>query len=81
MEGGGHRRWSEFESAGADWNVRGCRHRNAKIWDKKGRFCKNLAKTEGLQLRRPLGGGGGANNFHSALFRSSLFEENGKFYK
>ena len=26
-----HRRRSEFESAGADWNVRGCRHRNAKI--------------------------------------------------
>ena len=26
-----HRRRSEFESAGADWNMRGCRHRNAKI--------------------------------------------------
>ena len=23
----------------------GCRHRNAKIWGKKGRFCKNLATT------------------------------------
>ena len=25
----------------------GCRHRNAKIWGKKGRFCENLAKTGG----------------------------------
>ena len=26
-----HRWQSEFESVGADWNVRGCRHKNAKI--------------------------------------------------
>ena len=42
----------------ATWG--GCRHRNAKIWGKKGRFCENLAKTGGggysppaPRLRRP----------------------------
>ena len=39
---------------------KGCRHRNAKIWGKKGRFCENLAKPGGgatapqpPRLRRP----------------------------
>ena len=36
-----HRQRGESESAGAYWNVGGCRYRNAK----KGRFCKDLAKT------------------------------------
>ena len=59
---------SQFIDGGVNLKVRGltgtwggCRHRNAKIWGKKGRFCKNLAKTGGLQpppppaprLRRP----------------------------
>ena len=35
---------------------KGCRHRNAKIWGKKGRFCENLAKTGGgLQPPSPPG--------------------------
>ena len=33
----------------------GWRHRNAKIWGKKGRFCKNLAKIGGLQPPSPPG--------------------------
>ena len=45
----GHRRRGEFESAGADSNMRGCRHRNAKIEAKKGEFAKIWQK---------LGGGG-----------------------
>ena len=43
-----HRRQSEFESAGLTGTWGGCRRRNAKIWGKNGRFCKNLAKTGGL---------------------------------
>ena len=57
---------------------RGCRHRNAQIWGKKGRFCKNLAKTGGYSPQPPqlhcLCLGGDSNSAH--ILASEFFKSN-----